>query len=218
MIIWVAELCSLAVSSDNVYVATDDHRIKGVVESFGFNAVMTGDALTGTDRIAEAAKSIDADIIVNVQGDEPLVEPDDIHKVISAKLKHPDMIINGYSYLSADENPQSVNIPKVVTTEDDVLLYMSRLAVPGFKESSRAPKSYKKQVCIYAFDKVQLHKYRSYGRKSNIEESEDIEILRFLELGQQVKMIKTRPGSYAVDAPEDVSVVEAALKKKLADA
>lgn len=215
MIIWVAELSAKAVGKENVYIATDDVRIKVAVESVGYNVVMTGPALTGTDRLAEAVLHIDADIIINVQGDEPLADPEDIKRIISAKQQFPSMIINGFSYLNENENPHNVNIPKVITTEENNLVYMSRLPVPGFKDSKNIPDSYKKQVCIYAFSKPELKLFREFGRKSKLEQSEDIEILRFLEFGMPIKMIETKPGSYAVDAPEDVAIVEAELAKVL---
>ncbi|TPV55123.1 3-deoxy-manno-octulosonate cytidylyltransferase [Aestuariibacter sp. GS-14] len=215
MILWVAELSAKAVGNEHVYIATDDERIKIAVESAGFKVVMTGPALTGTDRLAEAAELITADIIVNVQGDEPLVDPDDIKKIANAKHQYPNMIINGFSYLNENEKPQNVNIPKVITTEENNLVYMSRLPIPGFKDLKNAPASYKKQVCIYAFNKSELKLFRDFGRKSTLEHSEDIEILRFLEFGTPIKMIETKPGSYAVDAPEDVAIVEAELRKVL---
>ena len=90
---------------------------------------------------------------------------------------------------------------------------MSRVALPGFKVDECAPKDYKKQVCIYAFSKQELAKFKNFGRKSQLEYSEDIEILRFLELGVPIKMVETRPGSLAVDCPEDVDGVERALKR-----
>lgn len=213
MIIWVAELSARAVGADNVYVATDDERIFSVVESNGFKAVMTGPALTGTDRLAEAASKIEADVFINVQGDEPLVNPDDILRIRDVKLSHPDCVINGFSYLAESEEPNNVNIPKVITTESDDLIYMSRVALPGFKVDECAPKHYKKQVCIYAFSKQELAKFNNFGRKSQLEYSEDIEILRFLDLGIPIKMVETRPGSLAVDCPEDVDGVERALKR-----
>ncbi|RUP83082.1 3-deoxy-manno-octulosonate cytidylyltransferase [Alteromonas sp. KS69] len=215
MIIWVAELSEKAVGKENVYIATDDTRIKDVVEAQGFNVVMTGKALTGTDRLAEAAQHIDADIIVNVQGDEPLADPQDILNIIAEKQACLGMVINGFCYLNESEDPRNINIPKVITTEDDKLVYMSRVALPGYKEESNAPTTYKKQVCIYAFTKEELKKYQDFGRKSELEHSEDIEILRFLELNVGIKMIETKPGSYAVDTPEDVAVVEAALTKAM---
>ncbi|WP_165665976.1 3-deoxy-manno-octulosonate cytidylyltransferase [Metapseudomonas otitidis] len=213
MIIWVAELAAQAVGTPNVYVATESVEIAGVVERAGFQAVMTSaDALTGTDRLAEAAQSIDAEIYINVQGDEPLVDPEDIVRVGEAKAQMPDFIINGYSWISDDEDPHNVNIPKVITNERDELVYMSRSALPGFKEQKNAPTRYKKQVCIYAFTREELEAFRAYGRKSLLEHSEDIEILRFLEVGKKVRMIETRPGTHAVDVPEDVSKVETLLR------
>ncbi|WP_346841273.1 3-deoxy-manno-octulosonate cytidylyltransferase [Metapseudomonas otitidis] len=215
MIVWVAELAARAVGAANVYIATESSEIARVVERAGFQAVMTSaDALTGTDRLAEAARSIDADIYINVQGDEPLVDPKDIVRVGEAKAQMPDFIINGFSWISDDEDPHNVNIPKVITNERDELIYMSRSALPGFKEQKNAPARYKKQVCIYAFTREELEAFRAYGRKSLLEHSEDIEILRFLEVGKTVRMIETRPGSHAVDVPEDVSKVEALLRER----
>lgn len=212
MILWVAELAARAVGQEDVYIATDDERIANVVEKAGFRFVMTGTAQTGTDRIAEAASQVDADIIINMQGDEPLVDPEDILKIRDAKLANPEMVVNGYAMVGDSEDPSNVNIPKVITNEKDVLVYMSRLPIPGFKENINAPSQYKKQVCIYAFFKDELRKYSDFGRKSDLEQCEDIEILRFFELGVPVKMVQTKPGSLAVDVPEDVDKVESALR------
>lgn len=213
MILWVAELSARALGKQNVFIATEDDRIRDVVEASGFQAVMTSsEALTGTDRLAEASSMIDADIFINVQGDEPLVNPDDIIKIKEAKLNNPDKVINGFSWISDSEDPNSVNIPKVITTEDNRMIYMSRVALPGFKDAKNAPSRYKKQVCIYAFNRKELRNFLEFGRKSELEYSEDIEILRFLELGVPIKMVETRPGSLAVDVPEDVEKVATALK------
>ncbi len=214
MIQWVAELSARAVGKDNVYVATDDTKIQSEVIELGYQVVMTSDqCLTGTDRLAEVAQKVDADIYINVQGDEPLVDPEDILKVVEAKMRHPNDVINGYAVIGANEDPGSVNIPKVVFTEDKRLIYMSRQALPGFKEAKNAPQTYYKQVCIYAFNRAELLAYGSFGRKSTLEHSEDIEIIRFLEWEQTIRLVQTRPGSLAVDIPEDVPMVEAALKE-----
>lgn len=216
MILWVAELSAKAVGRENVYVATEDQRIAEVVEQAGFQAVMTtDDALTGTDRLAQAAEKVQADIYINVQGDEPLVDPVDILKVRDAKIACMDDILNGFSWVTKDEDPHSVNIPKVITNERNEMVYMSRVALPGFKDPKCAPERYKKQVCIYGFTKEELTSFRAFGRKSELEFSEDIEILRFLELGKKIRMVETKPGSLAVDVPNDVEKVEAALKKQL---
>ena len=178
MILWVAELSAKAVGANNVYVATDDKRISTVVESAGFNTVMTSsEALTGTDRSAEAAEKIDADIYINVQGDEPLANPDDIIKIRDAKLNALDKVVNGFTWISDQEFLIALISQKVITNEIHKLIYMSRLALPGFKENKNAPRRYKKQVCIYAFTKEELISYKAFGRKSKLEHCEDIEIL-----------------------------------------
>ena len=215
MILWVAELSARAVSKANVYVATEDKRIIDVVESAGFQAVMTrDDALTGTDRIAQAAEQIESDIYINVQGDEPLLDPKDILKIADAKLANMDTIINGFCWIGANEDPSSVNLPKVITNERDEMIYMSRVALPGFKDVQCAPSRYKKQVCIYAFTREELVAFRAFGRKSELERSEDIEILRFLDLGRIIRMVETQPGSLAVDVPDDVKRVEQQLNNE----
>lgn len=213
MILWVAELSAHAVGASNVYVATDDLRIAEVVNNAGFQTVMTSsNALTGTDRLAEAADKIDADIFINVQGDEPLACPKDIIKVRDNKLKNIESVVNGFSWVGAQEDPHSVNIPKVITNERNELIYMSRVALPGFKDKENAPLKYKKQVCIYAFTKKELKDFQCFGRKSEIENCEDIEILRFLELNKTILMVETQPGSLAVDIPDDIAKVEEALR------
>ena len=216
MVLWVAELSARAVGQDHVYVATEDARIADVVRDAGFSALMTDPAaLTGTDRIAEAAQMVDYDIYVNVQGDEPIVEPEDIRRCIALKDEHPDMIINGFAWMGPDEDPNSINIPKVITTESGDMVYISRLPLPGFKESKNAPTGFKKQVCIYGFNRDELTAYAGYGRKSDLEKSEDIEILRFLELGNRIKMYQCTPGSLAVDTPDDVAIVDAVMRKRM---
>ncbi len=213
MILWVSELSAQAVGKENVYIATDDERISEVATTAGFSAIMTSEqCLTGTDRLAEAANKIQADIYINVQGDEPLVNPKDIINIIKAKELHYDEIINGYCTLADDEDPKNINIPKVIFTEDNSLVYMSRQAIPGFKDESQSPSQYYKQVCIYALTAHELKSYADYGRKSTLEKSEDIEIIRFLEWGKKIRMVETNPGSLAVDVQEDVAKVEQGLR------
>ncbi len=214
MIIWTAEASARAVGPEHVYIATDDDRISAEVEAAGFQSIMTsGDALTGTDRLAEAAEKITYDIYVNVQGDEPLVNPEDIRRCVALKEQHPDMVINGFTWISEQEDPHNPNIPKVITTEDNVMITISRAALPGYKNERCAPARYRKQVCIYGFNREELIAFRRFGRKSALERCEDIEILRFLELDKRVLMYETAPGSLAVDLPEDVAPVESALRK-----
>lgn len=214
MIIWVAELTSIALGRENTYVATEDQRIYDLVEEYGFKAVLTSDEHpTGTDRLAEVAAKIEADIYINIQGDEPTLDPASIQKVIDAKLANDHAVINAMACMSADEDPASVNIPKVVCNEALQMMYMSRLPVPGFKSPENKPSRYYKQVCIYAFNRDQLLGYGKMKRKSAVEQSEDIEILRFFELGIPVQMVEVNANTYAVDVESDVSVVEKRLKE-----
>jgi 3-deoxy-manno-octulosonate cytidylyltransferase (CMP-KDO synthetase) len=216
MIVWVAESVARALGREAVYVATDDERIERVARDHGFNTVMTSDrALTGTDRLWEASQKLESDIYLNVQGDEPLLEAGDIRAVLAAKQANLGEVTNGMTPVGAAEDPFSVNLPKVVFTEDRRLLYMSRLAVPGFKAKECAPARYWKQVCIYGFTGRELEAFGRHGRKGLAEQHEDIEILRFLELGIGVRMVETSGSSLAVDVAEDVPVVEAAMRRRL---
>ena len=214
MIQWVAELSAKVVSRENVYIATENTKIFNAVTELGYEAIMTSEkCLTGTDRLAEIAKKVKADIYVNVQGDEPMVKPKDIQKIIDAKKKYPDDVINGYTRIEKDEDTNSINIPKVIFTDDKRLVYISRKALPGFKEKKNEPQVYYKQVCIYAFNRQELLTYGSYGRKSILEQSEDIEILRFLEWDKTIRLVQTSSGSLAVDEARDIEKVEFALRK-----
>ena len=168
-------------------------------------------ARTGTDRLWEAAQQIDAEFYINIQGDEPLLDPEDICQIVREKQERISGVVNGMCCLSEDEDPDSPNIPKVVSSEDGRLIYMSRQPIPGFKDQANRPERYMKQVCIYAYTRGELALFGGLGRKTYLEEREDIEILRFLDLSIPVYMVETRGASLAVDIPEDVERVEAAL-------
>jgi len=213
MILWVAKLTAKAVGLENTYVATDAEKIAQVVRAAGFQVVMTSpDALTGTDRIAEAAEQIDADVFINVQGDEPMLDPASISKVIDSAKQHPGTVINGYAPIPQSEDPANVNLPKCAIATDGRLLYMSRAAIPAYKDHNKRQTVYYKQVCIYAFTRKQLEAYVSVSEKAPCEQSEDIEILRFLDLGYEVRMIELPGDTLAVDAPSDVVLVESAIR------
>lgn len=212
MIIWVCEIVEKALGKANTYVATDDIRIKEIVSLYGYNVVMTSDnCLTGTDRLWEVAQNIKADIYVNIQGDEPTLDPDDILKIVELKKQNPDFIVNGMTRMLDSEKPTNVNIPKVVVNNKYELIYMSRLPIPGVKGLGKP--IYYKQVCIYAFNYDELKLYGSRNEKSYYEEFEDIEILRFFDLGKRIKMLETKASSLAVDIPEDIAIVEKALNQ-----
>ncbi len=212
MIIRVCNIVSKAVGKSNTFVATDDERIMQLVESYQFKCVMTSEkCLTGTDRVYEFSKKINADIYINVQGDEPLLNPNDILKVIHEKQKYPKYVINAMSKINDINEALSNNVPKVLCNKNDELIYISRSLIPGFKGGKNP--IYFKQVCIYAFDKNQLAVFGTFKKKSLCEYYEDIEILRFFDTQIKIKMVETKTFSLAVDIPEDVKKVVNELKK-----
>lgn len=210
MIVRTYQQCAKAIDSTHIYVATDDVRIQRECEQRGIQVVMTSsECLTGTDRIAEVAKSIAADIYINVQGDEPLFNPDDLKNMIEAARSHPAEVLNGYCLIESEEQFRSNTIPKVVMREDKRLLYMSRAAIPTTKSHEYVQAW--RQVCVYAFPKGALEAFAKRSSKTELEQIEDIEILRFLEMGWEVRMVPLSTMSIAVDTPHDVVLAEAAI-------
>jgi 3-deoxy-manno-octulosonate cytidylyltransferase (CMP-KDO synthetase) len=213
MIQRVWELCCEAVGTELVYIATDSHLIKEESETFGAQVIMTSDTcMTGTDRLAEASKSLNCDFIINVQGDEPLINPADINTLIQAYLDNPNTIVNAMCAIKDENEFRSFTVPKVVTSKSGRLLYMSRSPIPITKKNTYHFGF--KQVCIYIFSKQHLEFFYSQTKKSPIEEVEDIEILRFLENDIQVQMIEVNTASLAIDVPDDVPKVIALLLQK----
>ena len=211
MILWVCETAAQAVSIQNVFVATDSIDIANVVSGAGFTPLMSPtDLLTGTDRLAYVSKNLDYDIFVNVQGDEPTVSAFDITRAIQTKCKNPSSVVNSYTALTSDESVHSPNIPKIVKSHSDRLLYISRSPLPGsINPGNRS--AYFKQVCIYAFNQDELTLFGLDSFKSPLESVEDIEILRFLENDYPVQLFQSSRPSYAVDVPSDVIRVEKVL-------
>lgn len=207
------EQCLKAVPAELIHVATDDVRIQEHCEKTGMQVVMTSpDCLTGTDRVAEVAQSIKADYYINVQGDEPLINPQDILDCIAAIDRYPGEVINGYCEVDNELDYQSLSIPKVVFRPDGRLLYMSRSPIPGNK-TAKLIKTWR-QVCVYAFPMEALFDFAKKGQKTTLEAMEDLEILRFLEMGFEVRMIPLSKDSIAVDHPEDVQKVIQILQTK----
>ena len=216
LVIRVARKCSRAIKKKNVFVATDDLRIAKVVKNYGFNTIMTSKKnLTGTDRVAEASKKLDAKVIINVQGDEPLINPNDIKKVIEEKKKNFNKVICAFTNIRKDEHVNRRTIPKVVINERNELIYISRNSIPVTKIKKKDIKiNYYKQVCIYGFNKQELKNFKNFNRKSKLEKIEDIEILRFFEIGSNIKMVKVSNSAVAVDEPSDKKKVEKILNEK----
>jgi len=202
------------IPSRQVAVTTDDARIRKVCEEAGIRVLMTSSScLTGTDRVWEATSQVEADIIVNVQGDEPLIKGEDILAVIRCKRNNPTHVVNAMCRIRDRFDIESPNVPKVVLNQRDELVYMSRAPIPFLKAGGGADVHWR-QVCIYGFNRSELQAFAEFGCKSRLEEPEDIEILRFLDIGIPVRMVEVSRASVAVDVPEDVTRVERLLERE----
>ena len=212
MLFRVWETCIKVDGSDKVLVATDDKRIAQHCEEMGMNFIMTSKSCkTGTDRVIEVAKKIKCDFYINVQGDEPLINKRDISKVIDTYKKNMFHIVNGMAKISNEKDFRNLNVPKVVTGKDKILLYISRSSIPISKKNEFHMGF--RQVCIYAFSHHALRGKNLFNKKSKLELIEDIEILRFLEHGYKIKMVNLSDKSIAVDTSKDLLRV-----KKIFDA
>ncbi len=197
---------------DRVIVATDDERIIDEVSSFGGSAVMTGEHNSGTDRIAEAVKNEACDFVVNIQGDEPLIDPQVIDIIAQALENNEwaDVTTATVKIINTQEidNP---NVNKVVFTKDGKALYFSRSRIPSNRNS--APNtSYFKHIGIYGFRKDFLNTFVSLPR-SSLEIAESLEQLRVIENGYDIHVSIVDYDSIGVDVPEDVKRVEEMIKK-----
>ena len=213
MIVRTWQRCVLACPAERVYVATDDERIRTVCNDWGIRVLMTSSScLTGTDRVAECAAQLDADVFINVQGDEPLLNPNDLLEINAAASRFPADVLNGYCEIEGAGQFFSSSTPKVVLRPDGRLLYMSRAPIPGNKNKTFAKGL--RQVCIYSFPRVALEAFAASPEKTPLEAIEDIEILRFLELGWEVRMLEMSQESIAVDNPQDVDRAERAIRER----
>jgi len=206
--------CCEAVDARDVVIATDDDRIAAVASVFGAVVEMTSSAcLTGTDRVAEVAARRCADWYVNVQGDEPFVDPVAIRTVIRrAQATNPDIVaINAMSVITDEASFRSETVPKPVTDISGRLMYMSRAAIPTDKELRF--RSAFRQVGLYAFRSRALSLYQPGATKSTLEEIEDIEILRLLEAGLSVQMVEVPASGIAVDTPEDLDHARSLIER-----
>lgn len=195
-----------AVVEEQIIVATDDDRIADECRAHGMRHEMTSSAcLTGTDRVAEVANRRSAPWYLNVQGDEPFLDPSGLEVMISAiAAATSDVeVINAYSPITSESDFRSTTVPKVVMDSANRLLYMSRAAIPttkqlGFHGALR-------QIGLYAFRPSALRRFASHAVKTPLEQLEDIEILRFVELGVTVRMIEIASVGIAIDTPDDLA-------------
>ncbi len=210
MVQWVyervqsSEVCDLA-------VATDDDRIADCVCGFGGKVVMTSpDHASGTDRCGEAARSMhpsDNDVIINIQGDEPLISPREIHLLASAfedRSVQIATLVNPFQEEGLLHNP---NVVKVVKAKNGNVLYFSRLPIPYLRENATPPKNYFRHIGIYAYRYGALKEIVKLPT-SELENSEKLEQLRWLENGYTIRALECDYQGIGVDTPEDLKNVE----------
>ena len=204
-------------SLNEVYVATCDFEIKEAVESFGGKVVMTKDTHErASDRVAEAMVKLEAemnekiDIVVMIQGDEPMVFPEMIDDAIGPLLSDQSiMVTNLMSPIKTREEHEDPNEVKVVVDKDDFALYFSREPIPSWKKGAKEVPMYK-QVCIIPFRRDFLIKFNELPQTS-LEIVESVDMLRVLEHGYQVKMVLSEHETYSVDTLEDLKRVESVM-------
>lgn len=218
MIWWVYQQCKKVEDFDEVYVATDDSRIFNVCNELNIEAIMTSEShKTGTDRIGEVARKIPADLIVNIQGDEPLLEPSTIKAAIKPFYDNPELkISNLMTKITDPVDVVNFTVPKVITNNEGIGIYLTRSTAPYPKGSINY--AYYKQVCVYGFTPDALNFYCDYGikyGKAKIEAIEDIEILRFIENGYKVQYIEVDSETVAVDTPNDLEKVRMIVSEKI---
>ncbi len=213
MIWWVYQKAKACEHLSEVYVATDDQRIYDVCGEFDINCIMTStEHRTGTDRLGEVAEKIPADLYVNIQGDEPLIEVETISKAILPFYENNGSDIQVTNLMTQINDPVDLinfTVPKVIAAKDGRGIFLTRSAAPFPKGNINA--KYYKQVCVYGFTPEALKFYCDYGRKygkAKIEAIEDIEILRFIENGYRVQYIEVDSDTIAVDTPNDLKRVQ----------
>ena len=215
MVQWVYERAKKAKLIRDVMVATDDKRVMSAVERFGGKAVMTSSShRSGTDRIAEAAGSLNADVIVNVQGDEPLIEPEMIDEAIKPLLAESSLLISTLkTRIANEEELKDPNVVKVVTDREGFAIYFSRLPIPYVRDSSEfgvrsseLKATYYKHIGLYVYRKDFLLKFAKM-KPTPLEDAEKLEQLRVLENGYKIKVVQTKYNSVGVDTKEDLERV-----------
>jgi len=214
----VWENASKAKTLDDLIVACDDERILKAVEGFGGKAVYTSPSQpSGTDRLAEVVNAMDVDIVVNIQGDEPLMKPIMIDNLVMAledeKVAQMATIIKK---IDDDSELTNSNVVKVVVDKNGYAIYFSRYAIPYNRTGEKDPKKkpvYYKHIGIYAFTKDFLFTFKKLPH-SSLEAAEKLEQLRALEYGYKIKVVETKFDTVGVDRPEDLRKAEDALLRE----
>ncbi|WP_434353643.1 3-deoxy-manno-octulosonate cytidylyltransferase [Psychrobacter sp. HD31] len=204
---------ALQVPNAQVVVATDDKRVFNAVQNFGGTVVMTDTAHTsGTDRLVEVMTKVDADLYINLQGDEPLVRPSDLNMLIRKMSENPSIGVSTMCHHISATEAKNPNTVKVVTSSSNRACYFSRSPIPYPRDESISVK-YKQHVGVYAYRKSILAEYQSL-HSSRIEDIEKLEQLRLLNSDVSIYVFdvaKTGPG---VDTPEDLEKVISIIEGK----
>jgi len=219
LIQWVVERAAACSRVDRVVVATDDQRILGEVLGFGGEALMTSDRChSGSDRIAETLDRIECDLIVNVQGDEPMMASETIDLAVEALERDPDCTVSTAATPLHDRAEwESPHVVKVVTDARAYALYFSRSPIPnhsrsgpdGAKPGSRLVWGLK-HLGLYVYRRQALLDFVSWP-PSHLEQIEKLEQLRFLDHGYRIRVAETRYDSIGVDTPEELERVRTLL-------
>jgi 3-deoxy-manno-octulosonate cytidylyltransferase (CMP-KDO synthetase) len=212
MIQHVWERAKQARALKDLWIACDDERVEACVKGFGGKAMMTRkDHPNGTSRLAEAVQKIEAEVVVNIQGDEPLIDPRNIDLVAEAFGKHPESQVVTLGVRKTDrEEYENPNVVKVVCNALGNALYFSRSPVPFFRDQD-APLSYLKHLGIYGYRRGFLLEFVTW-KPAALEETEKLEQLRILDRGVALRVVESPYDSFSVDTEEDVAVVESRLR------
>ena len=217
LIQWVLEAARKAKKLDMLLVATDDRRIANVVAKLGGRAVMTrNDHASGTDRIAEAVGGIKADIIINIQGDEPLIDPKLIDSLVGVMVKGKEWDMATAAAPIFDEKElENPSVVKVVCDRTGRALYFSRSVIPFVRDGNQGSgiPLHWRHIGIYAYTR------RFLGRlvktpQCALEKAEKLEQLRALDIGARMAVIRAKEAGIGVDTPDDVKYVEKILRSR----
>lgn len=211
MILHVLDRVTEVASKEITYVATDSFEIAQLVEKSGFQVVMTADHPTGTDRLAEANRIINAPYVLNIQGDEPAFNPADVEASIEFLKNSGFNAITGYCGAEGYSEFEDTNTIKVAFSRGNSLLYISRAPIPGSKKKD--VNDFFRQVCMYGYTREALAAFSEMPR-GKFELIEDHELLRFLENDIPVGVVELSDWSVPVDTPGDIALAENQLKEK----
>lgn len=209
MIEHVYRRANMASLPSEVFVATCDQEISGAVDDFGGRYIWTSsEHRRASDRVAEAAAHIDAEIIVMVQGDEPMVVPRTIDRAVKGlKESREAACVNLAKEIENEEEFKDPNVVKLTMDREGHALYFSRQPIPSLYDKGWQESEAWKQVCVIPFRRRSLLRYARL-EPTPLEKAESVDMLRFLEHGMEVKLIETQEKTRAVDTPEDRELVE----------